>query len=133
MRTPQAILRCAAPRVVLEEIAHYYIEFGPLRQFVVEMSRLMAALLPVTRVGARRLKKRLYAPLMVTVFVRHRSALPTEEALYALVEALRPGAFTVRFRISRYTGTHSLILGASYFEIYIYDQPIPAGVDFERR
>ena len=117
----------------MEEIGHYYIEFGPLRQFVGELSRLMAVLLPVTRVGVYRLKKRRYAPLMVTVFVRHRSALPTEEALYALVEALRPGAFTVRFRISRYSGNHPLILGASYFEIYIYDQPIPAGVDLKRR
>ena len=117
----------------MEEIAHYYIEFGPLRQFVVELSRLTAALLPVTRVGACRLKKRIYAPLMVTVFVRHRSALPTHEALYALVEAIRPSAFTVRFRISRYTDSHPLILGASYFEIYIYDHPIPADVDLQRR
>ncbi|MET4073622.1 hypothetical protein [Hymenobacter sp. UYCo722] len=117
----------------MEKSAHYYIEFGPLRQFVSELSRMLAALLPVTRVGAYRLKKRLYAPLMVTVFVRHRSALPTEEALHELVEALRPSGFTVRFRISRYSGSHPLILGASYFEIYIYDQPIPAGVDLKRR
>ena len=122
-----------SPRVLMDEIAHYYIEFGPLRQFVVELSRLLGALLPVTRVGAYRLKKRRYAPLMVSVFVRHRSALPTEEALYALVEALRPGAFTVRFRISRYTGASPHILGASYFEIYIYDQPIPAGADLKHR
>ena len=117
----------------MEEMAHYYIEFGPLRQFVVELSRLMAALLPVTRVGAYRLKKRLYAPLMVTISVRHRSALPTDEALYALVETIRPGAFTVRFCVFRYTGSHPLILCASYFIIYIYDQPIPAGVDLQHR
>ena len=114
-------------------MAHYYIEFGPLRQFVVELVQLTAALLPVTRVEAYCLKKKLYAPLRVTVSVRHRSALPTDEALYALVEAIRPGAFTVRFRVFRYTGSHPLMLCASYFHIYIYDKPIPAGADLQHR
>jgi hypothetical protein len=117
----------------MKEMAHYYIEFGPLRQFVVQLARLTAALLPVTRVGAYRNKKMPYTPLMVTVSIEHRSALPTDEALYALIEAIRPSAFTVRSSVFRYTGSHPLILCASYFRIYIYDQPIPAGVDLQRR
>ena len=110
----------------------YSIEFGPLRQFVGDLSRLLAALLPITRLQVSRIKKWPLAPLRVTVFVRHRHGLPNAESLYAVVEALRPGALIVRFHISHPIKSR-LIEHPSYFEIYIYDQPIPADVDLKRR
>ena len=106
---------------------HYSIAFGPLRQFVGDLSRLLAALLPVTRVEFRRNKKWPLAPLLVTVFVRHDSNLPNPEALYAVVEALRPGALTVRFHIIP-IGGHWGLPHAALVQVFIYDQPIPAGV-----
>lgn len=105
---------------------YYGIEYDPLRQFVGELSRLMAALLPVTRLQVRRINKWLHAPLLVTVFVRHDSALPDAEVLYGTVEVLRPGTFTVGFHILR-AGRRSGFPYAAWFEIYIYDRPIPAG------
>ena len=106
---------------------HYSIEFGPLRQFVGDLSRLLAALLPVTRVEFRRNKKWPLAPLLVTIFIRHDSNLPDPEALYAVVESLRPGALTVRFHIIP-IGRHWGFPHAALVQVFIYDQPIPAGV-----
>ena len=96
------------------------------------MLRLLAALLPVTRVQVSRIKKWPLAPLRVTVFVRHHHGLPAAESLYAVVEALRPGTLTVRFRILPYVKSR-VLEHPSYFEIYIYDQPIPVGFDLKRR
>lgn len=83
----------------------YFIEFGPLRQFVGNLPRLLAALLPVTRVQVRRVKKWPLAPLRVTVFVRHDSNSPDPEALRAVVEARRPDVLTVGFHITRFGGS----------------------------
>lgn len=104
----------------------YFIAFGPLRQFVGDLSRLLAALLPVTRLQVRRMQKRPLAPLLVTVFVRHESNLPDPQTLYAMVEALRPGALTVRCNTSP-VGRHWRFPYAALFQVYIYDQPVPAG------
>ena len=110
----------------MSQPAHYFIEFGPLRQFVGDLSRLLAALLPVTRVQVRRIKKFPLAPLLVTVFVRHESNLPAPETLYAVVEALRPGALTVRFHITRFNRSWKFPY-AAFIQLFVYDQPIPAG------
>lgn len=115
-----------------EKIEHYSIEFGPLRQFVGDLSRLLAALLPVTRVQVRRVKKWPLAPLLVTIFVRHESNLPDPEALYAVVEALRPGALTVRLHIARFNRRWSFPYVA-FFQVFIYDHPIPAGFELKGR
>ncbi|GAA3969682.1 hypothetical protein GCM10022407_14490 [Hymenobacter antarcticus] len=104
----------------------YFIGFGSLRQFVGDLSRLLAALWPVTRVQVCRLQQRPLAPLLVTVFVRHESHLPTPEALYAAVESLRPGALTVRCNISP-VGRRWGFPYAALVQVYVYDQPVPAG------
>lgn len=105
----------------------YFIEFGPLRQFVGNLTRLLAALLPVTRVQVRRVKKFPLAPLLVTVFVRHDSNLPDPETQYAVIEALRPGALTVRFHITRF-GDSWKFPYVAFIQVFIYDQSVPAGV-----
>ena len=110
----------------MSQFEPFRIEFGPLRQFVGELSRVLAALLPVTRQQVRRIDKWPHSPLLVTVFVRHCSNLPDVGALYAIVEALRPGTFTVGFRLS-HAGRRLSFPYAAWFEVYIYDQPLPAG------
>lgn len=103
----------------------YYIEFGPLRQFVTNLCRLLAALLPVTQVKIRRIKKYPLAPILVTVLIRHDFNLRDLETLYAVIEALRPGALTVRFHITP-IGRSSEFPHVAIIRIFIYDQPIPA-------
>ena len=106
--------------------APYFIAFGSLRQFVGDLSQLLAALLPLTRIQVRRLQQRPLTPLLVTFFVRHESNLPTPEALYAVVESLRPGALTVRCHIAP-IGRRWRFPAVALFQVYVYDQPVPVG------